>query len=280
MAALHQRRASVDCTLPRGGKPSARGLTASGAAETLAAMTAMTTRSLALLPLAALLGCPPPPKAGPGFPPQTTLRSSSARCPDGKSCQCRAEGGEGQGEEKIPAGHKRFEFRLPRTPNAIWVSVEGRGVYYKAPEALAPQCFYVDLIQGEHRVVVRSERRDVEVGLQTGLVVFEHGAKHGPAWYRTLDFVCGGNANRCTKGAMESWVAFQRKLPRGVLDPCGSTMIRDVSAGGARDERLLTDYRELDLSFALKVYGFEPRFSPGSAECRAPAKNRSAPAAE
>jgi hypothetical protein len=185
-------------------------------------------------------------------------------------------GGEGQAEEGIAPGHKRFEFRLPRTPSPIWVAVEGKGVFYKPPESLAPSCFYLDLTPGEHRVNLRGEKRDPEVGLQAGLEIYEHGPKSGPYWYRVFDFVCGGNANRCTKGAAQSWVEFQRKLPRGVLDPCSSTMIRGVGVDGVREERLLTDFLDLDLAFTLKIYGFEPYRSPGSPECKAPIRNRPA----
>jgi hypothetical protein len=224
-----------------------------------------------------LAGCPPPPKAGPRFPPETTLRASGARCGAGKACSCRSlAGGEGQAEEGIAAGHKRFEFRLPRTPSALWVAVEGKGVFYKPPEVLAPTCFYVDLPPGQHRVNLRGEKRDPEVGLQAALELYEHGPK-GPFWYRVFDFVCGGNANRCTRAAAQGWIDFQRKLPRGVLDPCSSTMVRGVSVDGVREERLLTDFLDLDLAFTLKLYAFEPYRSPGSPECKAPVKNRPAP---
>jgi hypothetical protein len=140
-----------------------------------------------------------------------------------------------------------------------------------------PTCFYLDLTPGEHRVNLRSEKRDPDVGLQTGLMIYEHGPKSGPYWYRVFDFICGGNANRCTKGAAQSWVEFQRKLPRGVLDPCSSTMIRAVAVDGTREERLLTDFLDLDLAFAIKIYGFLPYQSPGSPSCKAPVRNRPAP---
>jgi hypothetical protein len=202
------------------------------------------------------------------FPPQTTLASGSARCKGG-TCECRPLEGEGQAEEGITAGHKRFELRLPKTTSAIWVSITGKGVFYKPPEVVQPACFYVDLAPGEHTLIVHSERKDVEVGLQTGLKIYEHGTK---GWYRSLDFVCGSN-EKCAKPAMDAWVGFQKSQPRGVLDACGSTMIRHVTFRGMREERALPEYTELDVHMLVKVYAFETFRAPGSPDCRAPVKN-------
>lgn len=235
----------------------------------------MRTHSLliAWLALLVLEGCPTgsTETTGVRFPPRTSLTPSSGRC-QGQSCQCRPlDGGEGQTEENIPAGHKRFELRLPRSTSAIWVSLP-KGVFYKAPEEVQPACFYVDLPPGEHPLTLRSERRDPEVGLQTGLTIFEYGPRVG-GWYRSLDFTCGG-LQKCTKPGMESWVRFQRGLPRGVLDACGSTMIRGVTFSGTREERQLPEYVDLDLSLVIKVYEFETHSAPGAASCRAPVKNQ------
>jgi hypothetical protein len=229
----------------------------------------METRHISCaLTVLCLCGCAASTRTAPVLPTKTTLVTASARCRGG-SCECRTlDSDEGQAEEGIPSGQKRFEFRLPRTTSAVWVTVEGKGVFYKPPEDVQPACFYLDLGPGEHKVAVHSERRDVEVGLQTGLAVSEYGPKVSAHWYRSLDFVCGGG-NKCTKEAMESWVVAQRQLPRGILDPCGSTLIRGVTFGGAREERLLPEYVDLDLRFSMKVYGFETRRSPGSPECRA-----------
>lgn len=228
---------------------------------------------LRALPLLLAAGCTPPPPAKLTFPARTTLTPfASARCSGGR-CECRSlEAALGQAEEGIAPGQKRFEFRLPRTPSALWVSVEGRGVFYKPPEQVLPVCFYLDLPPGEHRVTVHAERKDLEVGLQSGLTLYEYGAKEGPHWYRALEFVCGG-LGKCEKPGMQQWVADQRRLPRGVLDPCGSTMIRGVQVTGTREERLLTEYLDVDLTLTMKIYGFETFRQPGSAECRAPVKN-------
>jgi len=208
------------------------------------------------------------------FPPATTLKLTTPRCADGKACACRdPDADSGQSEESIPAGRKRFEVRLPQTPTALWVSVEGQGVFYKPADRIAPVCFYLDLAPGEHPVTLHAEKRDPEVGLQAGLSINEYGPKEGPHWYRSLDFVCGGT-DKCTKGLMEAWTAAQRRLPRGVLDPCGSTMIRSVTVSGTREEHLNMEYQDLTLRFSLKVYGFETHRSPGSPDCRAPVQNQ------
>jgi hypothetical protein len=233
----------------------------------------MRTTSLALV-LIAVTACPPQniPTAA-TYAPKTTLALTSSRCGGGR-CRCRSlESNEGQTEEQIPPGHKRFELRLPRTTSAIWVEVEGKGVYYKPPEQVLPSCFYVDLTTGEHRLTLHAEKRDPEVGLQAALTIYEHGAKDGPHWYRSLDFLCGGT-NKCTKSGMESYVAFQRGLPRGVLDPCGSVMIRGVSVAGSRADKQDPEYLELTLRLRMKIYGFETYRTPNSQECRAPVKNR------
>jgi hypothetical protein len=248
--------------------------------------------AIALAPLLILCtSCPKPAAPAAAYPPTTTATLTAPRCqgggelrllaPSGRSaveaqfCACRSlESGEGQGEESIPAGQKRFELRLQRTTSAIWVEVEGRGVYYKPPERLETVCFYVDLPPGEHRVTVHSEGRDADVGLQTGLQIFEHGVKDGPHWYRSVDLICGSQANRCTKEAVEQWLTFQRGLPRGVLDPCGSTMIRGVTVGGNRAQRQDIEYADLTVRFRMKIYAFETYRTPGSPECRAPVKNR------
>jgi len=208
------------------------------------------------------------------YPPQVTMALKGTRCSSATSCTCRPlDSDDDQAEEDIPPGHKRFEFRLPRTTSAIWVEVEGKGVFYKPPQRVPPQCFYVDLTPGGHRVTVHSEVGDQEVGLQTGLAINEYGAKVGHSWYRSFDFVCGG-LNKCTKAGIQAWRGFQAKLPRGVLDPCGSTMIQGVSFGGTRAQHLDTEYTDLTLKLTVKVYEFEPYRSPGSPECKAPVKNR------
>lgn len=213
-----------------------------------------------------LLGCPATPAPSPSYPPKTTLALETPRC-SGGSCRCRPlDSNDNQAEEKIPAGLKRFEFRLPRTTSAIWVEVGTKGHYYKPPQRVLPECFYVDLPKGQTPVVIYSKMHDRDVGLQTGLTIFEHGTKEGPNWYRVFDYSCGG-MNRCTKAGMEAWVAFMRQLPRKLFNPCGSVRIRQVSVGGTRELKTSPEYNDVTARFTLDIYDFEPYKNPASVEC-------------
>lgn len=219
-------------------------------------------------------GCATAPPFSPHYPPRTTLTLAASPGCAGHRCRCRPLEGEQLAEENIAPGTKRFELRLPRSTSDIWVEVEGRGVLFK-PGALAdPACAYVDLAPGKHRVVVRAENRDAEVGLQAGLTVSEYGTAAGPGWYRSFHLACGHAASRCTRAELSSWRAFQARLPRGVLDPCGSVMVKNVAFGGRRAERLDREYQDMTVRFTLQVYEFAPHHPPASERCRGPIKNR------
>jgi hypothetical protein len=223
--------------------------------------------------LAALAGCPSPAVAPAAvLASKTDLALAGPRC-QGGACTCRSDSEPDAEEQGVPPGHKRFEFRLPRTTSTLWVSVAGKGTFFKPADSVAPACFYVDLPSGQHGVTVKGELTDKEVGLQMGLDILEHSSKEGPKWYRSLNFVCGSRAGRCTHENLDAWIAGQRALQRGVLDPCGSTMVRGVSASGDLARRDDPDYRELTLRLTLKIYTFEPFRPSGSPECRAPVKN-------
>ena len=211
-------------------------------------------------------GCGTSSPPGPSYPARSTIELARTAACEGGRCSC------SRGEQEPPEpGNKRFEFRLPRSTSAIWVEVQGKGVYYKAPEQLGPSCFYVDLPPGQHRLAIHAKGGDPEVGLQAGLTVHEYGAKAG-YWYRVLHFVCGG-LNRCTSDDLRTWAGFQRGLPRGVLDPCGSTMVRGVSFGGTKPERKRSEYEDVTVRAVLKAYQFEPEHPPRSPTCKAPVKN-------
>lgn len=222
-----------------------------------------------------LVGCSrtaPPPAS---FPPQTTLAlAASPSCRQGR-CACRhLDADEAREEPQIPAGRKRFELRLPRSTSAIWVEVKGRGVYYKPGSEVDPACVYIDLPPGRHDVLVHAENRDREVGLQTGLTVYEYARVDRPGWYRSFHLACGHAGSRCTVEGLEAWKAFQARQPRGVLDPCGSVMVKNVSVGGTRAGRHDREYQDLTVRFSLSVYEFTPYRPPGSAECSGPIRNR------
>lgn len=211
--------------------------------------------------------CAPTVAPGPKYAPLTTLPLAGERC-QGTRCTCRPlDSVLGQKESPIKAGFKRFELRFPRSTSAIWVEIKGRGTYYKNPDKVLPSCFYIDLPSGKTRFVIHSENRDPEVGLQTGLVINEHGTKEGIHWYRSFEFTCGG-MNRCTKKGLRSWVTFMRNLPKHLFNPCGSVRIREISASGTRAVRKDLEYQDLTARFTLDIYKFDPYKDPASAECQ------------
>lgn len=228
--------------------------------------TLRTTTMIVIL-VALLSACAETTPPSPSYPPTTTLSMPKSRCADGASCTCRPlDSGEGQGEEQIPAGHKRFELRLPRSTSAIWVAVKGVGHYYKPAEKVLPSCFYLDLPVGEHQITVQSNETDPDVGLQTGLTISEYGPKDGPHWYRSFDFACGGQ-NRCTKKGVKAWIDFQRGLHKGVLNRCGSVKVRDVNVTGSQEMKGELEYKELTLRFTMQIYEFEPYEDPQNPRC-------------
>lgn len=176
-------------------------------------------------------------------------------------------------ESGIAAGLKRFEFRLPRTTSAVWVAIEGKGVFFKSYDELLPRCFALDLPSGETRVAVYAETRNVtrdeQVGLQVGLDVWEYAAprEHGPSRYHTFKYRCGLGASPCTRQELDEWLAHQRALDRGLLAPCGSVQIKQVISQGQRVEKGSQRFKDLAVSFIMKVYAFEPHRRPGDPRC-------------
>jgi hypothetical protein len=216
--------------------------------------------------------------AAPDMPPvafasRTSIAmANSVRCSTVR-CRCRPLDSDREQEERnTPQGQKRFEFRLPRSTSAIWVDVSGHGTFYKAGSEIEPACFYLDLAApGEHELTIHGQALDPLTGLQTGLEIYEFGPRRR-SWYRTLNFVCGG-LQTCMRTDFVLWKQYQEKLPRGVLDPCGSTMVRAVRSAGTFGSRGDESYRDLTLRLKLKVYGFETHQEPRSPRCRAPVKN-------
>lgn len=202
-------------------------------------------------------------------PRQTRLALAAARCSAGV-CRCR-EPSESIKETDIAAGHKRFEFRLSRSTSDLWLEILNKGVFYKPAIPVSGACFYVDLPSpGDYTLRLTAKDRDAETGLQVGLEIHEYSQPH---WYQSLKLVCGG-LQSCGPEELRTWHAFQRKLPRGVLDPCGSAMIRSFSHSGSRRQRGDASYQDLSLTFALKVYAFTPYRRPHSPACQSPSKNR------
>jgi hypothetical protein len=200
---------------------------------------------------------------------ETTLALAAARCTGG-SCRCRKPS-EPVLEEGIPAGHKRFELRLSRSTSDIWLEIQKKGVFFKPAIPVSGACFYVDLpAPGQYTLRLAAKDRDAQTGLQLGMEINEYGK---PYWYQSLKLVCGG-LQYCGPQELKTWHDYQRKLPRGVLDPCGSSMVRGFSHSGVRRQRGDATYQELSLNFSLKVYEFAPHQKPHSPACKAPLKNR------
>ena len=210
--------------------------------------------------------------------PTTTLKLAAAGPCTAQGCGCRSLDAAAAKERAIPAGFKRFEFRLPRSTSALWVRVGAYGTFYKPPGQVDPTCFYLDLDPGRHEIEVHGESRDAEVRLHTGLGVYEYGEPAGaggePTWYRAAHFACGIGASPCSRDEVDAWVRFVKGLPRGVLDPCGSVMAKAADFSGVREQKGDEAYRSLTLRFFLKIYRFKPHRRSGSPQCRAPRKNR------
>jgi hypothetical protein len=182
---------------------------------------------------------------------------------------CRKLGSLGP-EEGIPSGLKRFEFRLPRTTSALWVTVGNKGTYFKSEKSPLPRCFIVDLPAGEHRITIfgesRNTARDEQVGLQTALDIWEYAApkEFGPQWYHSFKFRCGHAASDCTRQELDGWLRFQRGLDRGLHAPCGSVQVRKVATGRQRIEKGSQRFKKLAVTFVFKIYKFDPHQRPGS----------------
>jgi hypothetical protein len=174
-----------------------------------------------------------------------------------RSCECRS----GPDEAGMPSGvDKRYEIRVGPVPGEMWVTV-GDNTLYKSREQ-ATQCFYLDLPPGKHEVGVRARG---ESGFSAAVRIAELGAE-GPWWYDTFNFSCGA-PGRCTLDRLDHWrEIFLTHAVRNVLDPCGSTAIRDIKwrTGRVRDRLYPTS---MQLQFVLDVYSFTPRYPPGHREC-------------
>ncbi len=171
-------------------------------------------------------------------------------------CRCRDDG------EVVPvtddAARKRYEIRIGPAPNPLWVTVDDM-VLYKSRER-GVECFYVELLPGEHPITVRAEG---EPGFVARVSISEQSAK---GWYDTFLFDCGAPGN-CAMLDLEDWLDGLSRYPRGVHDPCGSTKIGKVRyvTGRVPDQR---HPDALELSLVLDSYRFKPTLAPGAAGCR------------
>lgn len=209
------------------------------------------------------------------YPQKTTVKLVKSRCHNGV-CPCLSRTAIPNKEKDIAPGYKRFEFRLPQTVSEMWVSVGDQGVFYKSAKHVEPVCFYMDLMPRSYSIVVKGKRHHEQIGLQMGLEISEYAEPKdgGPSWYRSFHYTCGIGASTCSIDEMQIWHDKQEALPRGVLDYCGSVMIKKSQYAGSKLHRDDPIYQDLALRFLMKVYHFKPYLPPRSPKCKKPNKNK------
>lgn len=186
---------------------------------------------------------------------------SGPLCTD-QACQCRDVSAPADGGAGVPEGdaRKRFELRVGPSEHELWVKIDDM-VLYKSDER-ATDCFYVDLMPGDHPVTLRAKHPG---GVSAQLDISEYGAAT-QSWYRTFRFECGGGGGVCDHDDMDAYKASLAQYPRNLQDPCGSTKAKAISwdTGRAPD---FTHPEDLQLQLTLQVYDFAPEHPHGHAEC-------------
>jgi hypothetical protein len=205
-----------------------------------------------------------PSRIGPEPPPKTVASFQSSRC-SGETCKCRAPGDTAK-EDPMPApGLKRFEIRVARGPGKVWVTVDGDKTLYADPET-DETCFYLDLPQGKHEVVVRAHSQQLSGGVGAELKVSEYAAgpeKEAPWWYDTAVFQCG-HPGPCEPETLASWKQEVDAYDNSLHDPCGSTKVRRAAwETGTMPDGLHPD--DFAATLTLDIYPFAPKNAPG--EC-------------
>lgn len=177
-----------------------------------------------------------------------------------EGCTCRDPGAPGDGGAGVPpAGVKRFEIRVGPSEHELWVNLD-KMVLYKST-ARAEDCFYVDLADGEHPVVLRAHHAG---GLSAAVQISEYGAQT-QSWYDTYGFACGV-PGACAIDELAEYKAGLDRYTRGIHDPCGSVKIRGLAwdTGTAPDQVHPDD---LTLELTLKIFAFTPKEPSGDPAC-------------
>lgn len=205
-----------------------------------------------------------PSKLGPEPPAKTVATLASGRCTSG-ACKCRAKDDTAKEEPAPERGRKRFEFRVNRGPGNVWVTVDGAQQLYADPET-SESCFYLDLTDGKHDVVVRGHSVQLSGGAGASLQISEYAPgpeKAPPWWYDTAYFQCG-NPSPCDPESLEAWKKEVDGYENSLHDPCGSTKVRRAAweTGTMPDGLHPDDFAAL---LTLDVYPFQPQSAPG--EC-------------
>lgn len=186
---------------------------------------------------------------------------SGPLCTD-QACQCRDASAPGDGGAGVPddPARKRFELRVGPSEHELWVKLDDM-VLYKSGER-ATDCFYVDLLPGDHAVTLRAKNTG---GVSAQLDISEYGAAT-QSWYRTYHFDCGAGGGVCDHDDLDAYKASLAQYPRGLQDPCGSTKAKGISwdTGRAPD---FTHPEDLQVELTLQVYEFAPEHPHGDAAC-------------
>jgi len=205
----------------------------------------------------ALAGCG---GAGPSLKMEGAWPLASAHCA-GEACTCRNEGE----KEQVSAGAKRFELRLARGVDKASIAVDGKRALARAALAQPEEtCVYLDLPPGRHVVTWREEAKVAEVGIQPVLTIAEYGPAAN-AWYKAFELSCTTNEG-CLKDDMRDAFDKLGQVPRGLVDPCGSTRFEHPRWEAEHSPSVKLE--DVTVEVTLHVYQFATRHPPGSDECR------------
>jgi len=125
----------------------------------------------------------------------------------------------------------------------------------------ATECFYVDLVPGEHMVQVRGSRKD---GVGTMVEIAELSAG-GSWWYPTFSINCGAGGP-CDRKGFELWRESVGGVARGLHAPCGSTRVRKIGWKTGRMPDMVHP-EDIYVEFILDIYQLATKYPPGSKEC-------------
>jgi hypothetical protein len=188
-----------------------------------------------------------------------------SRC-HGAVCTCRSRVGNPAENPPPDEGHKRFEIRIGAGGGPATLTSPTLGELSSGP---GDACFYVDVVPGTtHEVSYVARERRPEEGVSPVLEIAEYGPK-GPWWYDVLDVKCQGPGGHCNREAADAWSAELKTRKRGRIDPCGSSVIKDLKwdttgGSGVREMGLFADFK---VTFTMEVKKFATQFAPGSTEC-------------
>jgi hypothetical protein len=197
--------------------------------------------------------------------PAARANLGGSRC-QGAVCTCRSRAGDPAESPAPDEGHKRFEIRLGAGGGPATLSSPTLGELASGP---GEACFYVDVVPGTtHEISFVARERRNEEGVSPVLEIAEYGPK-GPWWYDVLAVKCQGPGGHCNRDAADAWSAELKTRKRGRIDPCGSSVIKDLKwdttgGSGVREMGLFADFK---VTFTMEVKKFATQFKPGSTEC-------------